>query len=438
MLNVVSDTIKKYNMIEQGESLLCCLSGGADSVALLLCSKRLGLNVRACHVNHMLRGEESMRDERFCVELCDRLEIPLTVKRVDAKAYAEKCGMSLEEGARQLRYRIFDECGCDKIATAHTLSDCLETTVFHLARGTGLTGLAAIPPVRGNIVRPLINCRREEITDFLKSQGQDWVTDSSNLTDDYSRNKIRHNIIPQMANINRSLEKTYLGTLENLREDSALLKRLADELYEKAETDSGFDCRILLSADCALSGRVYRRILDESNAECSRERISALRTLCESEKGGKITLHSGLYACSDGEFFRIVRERPPLADFEIAAVIGEVYSVDGKNILLEICKKSDKNVNVHKKITNIAADYGKIKGEVVIRNRRSGDRIKFAGKGFTTSVKKLFQQSVNRDERSRRIMLADRDGLFYIEGFGFAERVKPDSDTKTVLICKIS
>lgn len=436
MLSKVLHTIEKYNMVQNGESLLCCLSGGADSVALLLCLKEGGFNVHACHVNHQLRGEESMRDENFCIELCQKLDVPLTVRRIDAKGFAEERGCSVEEGARILRYSIFGECGCDKIVTAHSLSDCLETTLFHLARGTGLTGLTAIPPVRGNIIRPLIDCRREEITGFLRERGQDWVTDSSNLTDDYTRNKIRHNIVPLLGELNPSLEKTYGGTLENLREDNSLLNRLADELYDTAMSDGGFECAALLNADTALSGRVFRRMLTEMNADCSRERIAELRRLCA--EGGKITLHSDLYAVSDGKRIRIERVAEPTPDIELKAEIGKEYRIFEKNILLTVTDFLQGNANVHTNVTNFIADYGKINGELVLRNRRAGDRIKFIGKGFTSSVKKLFQSEVPKPERGRRIMLADDDGLIFVEGYGFAERVRTDSDTKTVLYCKIS
>ena len=208
MIEKVRNTVEKYHMANTEESVLCCLSGGADSVALLLCLHEIFPQVRACHINHQLRGEESLRDECYCVEICQKLGVPIEVRRVDAKEYAQKLGKSVEEGARILRYQIFEEMGCDKIATAHSLSDCIETAIFNFARGTGITGLASIPPVRGKIIRPLIECSRAEIEAFLSQRGVDWVTDSTNLTDDYTRNRIRHNIVPQLRQINPSLEKT--------------------------------------------------------------------------------------------------------------------------------------------------------------------------------------------------------------------------------------
>ena len=157
MLNKVAKTIEKYDMIKKGERILVGLSGGADSVSLLLCLRELGYsNISACHINHQLRGDESFRDENFCIELCRSLDIPLQVHRINVREYCEKNSVSLEEGARKLRYDIFSQSNCDKTATAHSLSDCFETMLFNLIRGTGLKGLCSIPPVRDNIIRPLI------------------------------------------------------------------------------------------------------------------------------------------------------------------------------------------------------------------------------------------------------------------------------------------
>lgn len=432
MLEKVTNTIEKYGMAKKGESLLCCLSGGADSVALLLCLRELGLEVRACHINHQLRGEESLRDEAFCIELCQRLGVPIEVHRVDVHAYCTEHGVSVEEGARQLRYAIFEQSGCDRIATAHTLSDCIETAVFNLARGTGLSGICSIPPVRGNIVRPLIECSRAEIEDFLRSRGQEWVTDSTNLTDDYTRNRIRHNIVPLLRELNPSLERTMYGTLDNLRDDNALIARLADEFFEAARSGDGLDCAKLLAAEPALSGRAVRRLFAENGAECPRETVLRIRRLCA--QGGKLSVGSGVYAIVKNGRLTLEREVGRLPDIEFAAEIGAQQLFFDKKV--ELCVEN--GANVHKKITNYAADYDKIKGVIVIRNRRSGDKLRLCGRGFTSDVKKLLQSRFPPDQRRRAVILADSEGVIFVEGFGFAERVRADASAKAVLFCKIS
>ena len=142
----VASTIEKFNMANKSERLLVCLSGGADSVTLLLCLYELGYDVCACHVNHHLRGEESDRDQHFCEKLCEKLGVELKVFHADVVGYCKEHSVSTEEGARKLRYDFFDSIGADKICTAHSLSDCLETAIFNLARGTGLKGICGIPP----------------------------------------------------------------------------------------------------------------------------------------------------------------------------------------------------------------------------------------------------------------------------------------------------
>ena len=199
-------TIEEFSMLRQGDTVTAAVSGGADSVALLdfLCSLTdLRLTVRACHLNHCLRGEESDRDEQLVRTMCEQYGIPLDLRRVEVKALARERGVSIEVAAREARYAFFDELAekyrC-KIATAHTLSDAAETVLLNLARGTGIAGLCGIPPVRGAVVRPLIGCTRRETEDYCAAHGLCYVTDSTNLTDRYTRNHIRHNVLGRRPN----------------------------------------------------------------------------------------------------------------------------------------------------------------------------------------------------------------------------------------------
>lgn len=438
MIEKVRNTVEKYHMANTEESVLCCLSGGADSVALLLCLHEIFPQVRACHINHQLRGGESLRDERYCVEICQKLGVPLEVRRVDAKDYAQKLGKSVEEGARILRYQIFEEMGCDKIATAHSLSDCVETAIFNFARGTGITGLASIPPVRGKIIRPLIECSRAEIEAFLTERGVDWVTDSTNLTDDYTRNRIRHNIVPQLRQINPSLEKTMSGTLDNLREDAAFIKGMADELFESAYSGGGLDCAAIAAAHSSLSGRVVMRLLKEAGADTSREMVKRVRELCTT--GGRISAGGGVEAyTSGGKLFAVNLNKGAQNEQTSVILHGDGnYKIFKKNILLNITDNLQNGSNIHKKVTNFIADYGKIKGEMVARGKLSGDKIKLIGRDFTSSVKNLAQAYAPPHERAKMVVITDDGGLIFVEGYGFAERVAVDNSTKTVLHCKIS
>ena len=226
MLTKVYKFIKDNNMICRGDTVVCGLSGGADSVALLISmselSEKLGISVEALHVNHCLRGTESDGDEQFCRELCARLNVPFKAISCDVRSYAEQYSLSTEEAARKLRYDIFREHSKGKkLATAHNANDNRETVILNLARGTGIKGLAGIPMIRGNIIRPLLTVTRKEIEDFLAKRSQPYVTDSTNLSDDYTRNKIRHRILPLLSEINSSAVETSINSINTVREENA-------------------------------------------------------------------------------------------------------------------------------------------------------------------------------------------------------------------------
>lgn len=239
-----------------GGRVCAALSGGADSVSLLLALKALseerGFELLACHLNHGLRGEESDRDERFCRELCGRLNVPLTVKRVSVAELAEK-HESLEEAARRVRYAFFSETlgalGGAVLATAHTANDNAETVLINMLRGTGLAGLCGIPPVREldgfRVVRPLIYCTREDVEHFLAENGQDYVTDSTNLSEEYTRNKIRRRVLTELLEINPSALECFSRMTKNLREDNAFLEDAAARALEEYRVGRGWNAAAL-------------------------------------------------------------------------------------------------------------------------------------------------------------------------------------------------
>ena len=227
------DAIVKLDLIHQGDRVCAALSGGADSVALthFLWKNReqLGITLTACHLNHCLREEESFRDQRFVEDFCRERSIPLTLRTVDIAALARKNGLSVEECGREERYRLFEElCAGEHslVATAHTQSDNVETVVFHLCRGTGLKGLTGIPPKRGKIIRPLILATREEVEGYCQREGLPYVTDSSNLQDVYSRNRVRHRVLPE-------LEAVHPGAKEAIARLSRTLALEEDFLEEE-------------------------------------------------------------------------------------------------------------------------------------------------------------------------------------------------------------
>ena len=231
--NVLS-AIRKYNMIEKGDVIVVGFSGGADSVCLLhflsIVKDDYDIVLKAVHVNHNIRGEEAERDENFAREFCQKLGVEVISFSVDVPSLAEERGFSEEECGREVRYDCFRKVKCNKIAVAHTLSDSAETLIFNLTRGTGIKGLCGINPVRDNIIRPLIYCSRQDIENYCKKHSLSYVTDSTNLSNDYTRNKIRNEVIPVLKSINPSFEKSISRLINNAENENAFMEQTARKL----------------------------------------------------------------------------------------------------------------------------------------------------------------------------------------------------------------
>lgn len=285
----IAKAICDYNMISEGDAVVIALSGGADSVSLLCALKKLSqelsFSLSACHVNHGLRGEESDGDMRFCKELCDKLGVGLEILTTDVRSFQRK-HESLEETARRIRYDFFAKVSQGKkLATAHNSNDSAETVLLNMMRGTGLKGLCGIPPVRGNIIRPLIYCSRDEVEQFLEKNSLSYVTDKTNLSDDYTRNKVRHLILPEMLKINPSLLDTVSRMEKNLREDSELLEALADEALQSAKGDRGYKTAVLSQQPKPILRRAIKRILMSGGVEPSTLRIEMTEEIILAGKG---------------------------------------------------------------------------------------------------------------------------------------------------------
>ncbi len=222
MLSKVKDYIKKYKLLDDNELYLVALSGGADSVALLLLLDEMGYKIHAIHCNFHLRGEESDRDERFCERLCLQKSVPFHRIHFDTLMYAETHKVSVEMAARELRYRYFEQLRADigaaGVCVAHHRDDTVETVLLNLVRGTGLRGLTGIHPRNGNVLRPLLCVSRQEIEAYLKTKGQDYVTDSTNLEADVQRNMIRLKVLPLLKDLNPAVSENIQRTAENLLE----------------------------------------------------------------------------------------------------------------------------------------------------------------------------------------------------------------------------
>ncbi len=227
MWSKVSAYINKHKLLNTNDLYIIALSGGADSVALLLLLKEGGFNVHAAHCNFHLRGEESDRDEAFCVELCRQLSIELHRAHFDTREYAELHKVSIEMAARELRYNWFEQLrkdiGAAGICVAHHRDDSVETVLLNMIRGTGLRGLTGIQPRNGYVLRPLLCVSRDEIEGFLAKKGQKYVVDSTNLEADVMRNKVRLQVLPLLRELNPAVSDNIQRTAENLSEAQLVL-----------------------------------------------------------------------------------------------------------------------------------------------------------------------------------------------------------------------
>ena len=239
MLNKVKDYIRKHKLLNDNDLYIVALSGGADSVALLLLLDEMGYNIHAAHCNFHLRGEESDRDELFCESLCQQKSIPFHRIHFDTLTYAETHKVSVEMAARELRYHYFEELrsdiGATGVCVAHHQDDSVETVLLNLIRGTGLRGLTGIQCRNGHILRPLLCVSRKEIESYLQTKDQSYVIDSTNLEDDMLRNKVRLRVIPLLQELNPAVTENILRTSENLTEAQGILDSIVS-LYKNSKS----------------------------------------------------------------------------------------------------------------------------------------------------------------------------------------------------------
>ncbi len=249
MVYKVEKYIAKHNLLNNNSSVLVALSGGADSVALLVALQKLGYRCEAVHCNFHLRGEESNCDEKFVRELCQRRNVKLHVVEFNTTQYAKENGISIEMAAREQRYAAFEalrkETGASAIAVAHHMDDSAETLLLNLIRGTGIKGLRGIQPKNGYIVRPLLCVGREDIIDYLKWRNESFVTDSTNLTSDYTRNKIRLEVIPKLAEINPSIKESLAATAGRISEAEMIYRHAVEEAVKRVKKDNCIDIELL-------------------------------------------------------------------------------------------------------------------------------------------------------------------------------------------------
>ena len=432
---------RREQLFAPGDRVLCAVSGGADSTGMLWClhslQAELGITLSAAHFHHGLRGTEADRDEAFVRALCAELNIPLAVGRADVAAYAAESGLSIETAAREKRYEFLSSLPHDKLATAHTADDAVETVLLHLMRGSGLRGLCGIPPKRGTLVRPLLCITHEQAVAYLQETGHFWVEDSTNSLPDCRRNRLRQRVIPLLRQEAPALSAQVLSTTTLLREEDAFLDGLAAQVLQSAAAAPDvWRIAPLSGAPPVLRRRALRlltaRFLPQ---DVSQRHIAALEALLASPNpSAQAALPGGWTAQRNYDTVSVIREIQ--CQFAPTALtvpgVTELPSI-GLKIFCEM-------EEIYKKSTNtpfhFAVKYGMITQSILqARPRRTGDALTLRS-GHTRSLKKLLiDRKVPRPERDRMAVIAAGDVLLGVSGVGVNHACAAEEGQPALLIC---
>ena len=400
MLNEILSQLRRYEMVQPGDRVVCAVSGGADSVALLfamyLLREKLDISVEAAHFNHHLRGAESDGDEAFVRELCHRYDIPLHVGQGTVTA-GEK---GLEAAARDARYGFFAALS-GKIATAHTADDNAETVLLHLVRGTGLKGLGGISPVRGNIIRPMLTVTREQVTAFLAEYHLDHISDSSNETDLFLRNRLRHHVMPLLRQENPRLAENLSAMAMRLREDEQALEALsAGEMNVTA----------LRQMHPAVRSRALARFLEESGVrEPEAAHIRQAEQLVFTDRpSAKANFPGGVTICRKYDTLSVAAPEK-IMETQVLHCPG---SVELPHLGLRIvCQRV--------KTPLLTTDGFTVcpRGQMVVRSRQAGDTMRL--RGGTKELKKLFiDRKIPAEQRMQIPVIGDDGGVLGVWKIG--------------------
>lgn len=414
----VEKTIKEYNMLENGDTIIVALSGGADSVSLLYylnsIKEKYSISLKAAHLNHNIRGSEAIRDESFVKELCKKLNVELFLKSVNIPEIAAENKISEELAGREERYKFFSELSerfGAKTATAHNADDNLETVVFNLIRGAGVSGMSGIKPVRGNIIRPLIETSREEIERYVAENSLSYVLDSTNLKDDYTRNKIRHKIVPVMKEINRSVVENVSGETKIFENVNSYLELKSNEIIEECRLDNGYDAVKLQNIPDNIKQTVIYEILKRNGISPEYKHISLIVSIL---KSGAVDLKSNVRAVCKQGYLRFVRTDGDSFEFsEKELKLPMEFSFNGNNYSVKEIKNTAESDVLKLSVLN---------KNPVFRTRRAGDRFTLPKRKVTKSLKKLFNElKIPEEKRDKLLLLTSGSEVLWIEGIGACE-----------------
>lgn len=441
-------------MIEPSDRIVAGLSGGADSVCMLLIlselSDRLGISrdgIIAVHVNHMIRGQEADGDEAFAGKLCAELGITFLCFRKDIKAYAAELGCTVEEAGRKYRYKCFDEAAekynCNKTAVAHNKNDLAETVVFNMLRGSGLKGMSGIQPVRGNVIRPLLDVTRQQIEEYLSDCNQSYRNDSTNDILDYDRNKIRHVILPAMQEVNSGAVRHICQMAEEAKNSYSFIHHKALERYDGCVEDDDFGRTVTLEVS-----RIYKynpvlqeHVIHEAigdvagiKKDITRRHVMAVVGLLYQDTGRAVELPYGIRARRSYNNLIITNKQETAADYYIDINDDGVYNIPEWGIIEISFIDNNAGIEVPKKIYTKMADYGKMKDRLCIRTPEDGDYITIDSNGNTKKLSRVFiDNKIDREKRASWPVLACGHEIVWVLGIRYSEAYKINEETTKII-----
>lgn len=449
----VLGTINKYNLIEDGDKIVLGLSGGPDSVCLLhilyRLKEKMNIEVYAAHLNHQIRGLEAQKDALYISQICEDLGITSFVKAINVPEYCKEQGVSLEEGARTLRYEMFEEIKqktkSNKIAIGHNRNDQAETVLMRIMRGTGLQGLRGIEYIRDNeIIRPILDIERSEIEAYCEKYELNPRIDKTNLESIYTRNKIRLELIPYMKdNFNPNVIESIVRMTNSLKSDSDYIDLEAEKSFKEVSTLKENSVEISLpkysNLHNAIKVRVLRsaikHIIGDTNFVDQKHIEDIIELECESKLNKMLNLPRGIFAYRRKNIIILTTKEIVSEEIDFCYNIPSngFIKIKELNLVLETQKMSiDRYKSIKLDKASKGFDFDKIKGGIVVRSRKQGDKIKLAG--GSKKVKDLFiDLKIPREDRCKVPVITDDEGILCVGDYKTSENYKIDSETKEVL-----
>lgn len=475
----VQKMMREWNMVSPGDNLLAAVSGGADSVCLLLVLQELresmDFSLEAIHVEHGIRGEDSLEDQRFVQDLCARLGVPLTCEAVDVPALCQAEGLSEEEAARRLRYEVFSKVAQRKhakVVLAHHLEDNAETVLFHMIRGSRMTGMCGMQPVRTDergvvYLRPMLEIHRRDIEGELQGRGQGFCTDCTNSQLQYSRNYMRMEVVPRLEEMNsRAVEHInemswHLWEVQDFLNEE--VRRAREELVQSQGILSELDIPKFMALHIAIRKELLMDIAASvagSRKDITATHVAAMLKLCEKQSGKEVHLPYGMVAKREFDKLLICREsrvdtdashgfvkevaervsevRVTAEDLESACESGAPYEVklgeSGESLCIKVFSYDARKTEIPKKTYTKWMDYDKVRQGFCIRNRRQGDYFIGDAKGSRKKLQNYFvDEKIPQKQREEMWLLARENYVLWLVGGRMSEDIKVTETTNVIV-----